>query len=82
MTLPRELVEVNKYETLAADVMFVSGLPFLITLSRRVRYVTVQFVPKRTAGELASALKLVIGLYRRPGFICQMALMDGEFEKY
>ncbi|KAL7474817.1 hypothetical protein ACHAW6_002980 [Cyclotella cf. meneghiniana] len=61
--------------------MFVSGLPFLITLSRRVRYVTVQFVPKRTAGELASALKLVIGLYRRAGLICQTALMDGEFEK-
>ena len=58
-----------------------SGLPFLITLSRRVRYVTVQFVPKRTAGELASALKLVIGLYHRAGFICQTALMDGEFEK-
>ena len=42
---------------------------------------TVQFVPRRTAGELANALKLVIGLYMRTGFICQTALMDGEFEK-
>jgi hypothetical protein len=79
--VPAELITANKYETLAADVMFVSGLPFLVTLLRRVRYVTMQFVPKRTAGELANAMKMVVGLYRRAGIICQTALMDGEFEK-
>ena len=36
---------------------------------------------RQTAGELANALKLVISLYRQAGFICQTALMDGEFEK-
>eukprot|EP00804_Cyclotella_cryptica_P021082 CCRYP_019384-RA/>CCRYP_019384-RA protein AED:0.40 eAED:0.40 QI:0/-1/0/1/-1/0/1/0/331 len=61
--------------------MFVSGLPFLVTLSRRIRYVIIQFVPRRTAGELANAMKLVVGLIRRAGIICQTALMDGEFEK-
>eukprot|EP00804_Cyclotella_cryptica_P025530 CCRYP_012008-RA/>CCRYP_012008-RA protein AED:0.36 eAED:0.36 QI:0/-1/0/1/-1/1/1/0/251 len=50
VTIPDELVSINKYVTLAVDVMFVSGLPFLVTLSRRIRYVTVQFVPRRTAG--------------------------------
>eukprot|EP00804_Cyclotella_cryptica_P024363 CCRYP_015327-RA/>CCRYP_015327-RA protein AED:0.56 eAED:0.44 QI:0/0/0/0.5/0/0/2/0/103 len=40
-----------------------------------------QFVPRRTAGELANAMKMVVGLYRRAGIICQTALMDGEFEK-
>jgi hypothetical protein len=81
VTIPAELISQNKYETLAANVMFVSGLPFLVTLSRRVRCVTVQLVPRRTARELANALKMVIGVYRRAGFICQTALMDGEFEK-
>jgi hypothetical protein len=38
-------------------------------------------VPRRTAGELANALKMVVGLYWRVGFICQTTLMDGEFEK-
>eukprot|EP00804_Cyclotella_cryptica_P028208 CCRYP_020965-RA/>CCRYP_020965-RA protein AED:0.11 eAED:-0.12 QI:0/-1/0/1/-1/0/1/0/98 len=41
---------------------------------------TVQFVPRRTAGELANTLKQVISLYRCAGFISQTALMDGEFE--
>eukprot|EP00804_Cyclotella_cryptica_P005448 CCRYP_002971-RA/>CCRYP_002971-RA protein AED:0.35 eAED:0.35 QI:0/-1/0/1/-1/0/1/0/235 len=61
--------------------MFVSRLSFLVTLSRRIRYVTIQFVPRRTAGELASAMKMVVGLDRRAGIICRTALMDGEFKK-
>ncbi|KAL7527762.1 hypothetical protein ACHAXR_004364, partial [Thalassiosira sp. AJA248-18] len=61
--------------------MFVSGLPFLITLSRGVRFTTVTFVPSRTAAELANSLKQVIKLYKRAGFTCQTSLMDGEFEK-
>jgi len=65
---------------LVADRMFVSGMPFFITLSQMVRYVTVQLVPRQTVVELASSLKLVIALYRRAGFICQMALVDGEFK--
>lgn len=49
VTIPEKLISINKYMTLAADVMFVSSSPFLVTLSRRVKYVTVQFVPRRTA---------------------------------
>jgi hypothetical protein len=70
----------NRYITLAADVMFVCGLPFLISLSRRIRFVTVEFIPKRTAGELCSGLKNILKLYNRAGFIIQCACMDNEFE--
>ena len=75
-----ELMNANKYVTIVAYVMFVSGLPFLVSLSRQIRYVTVQFVPRWTAGDIANAVKLFISL-RCTGFICQTALMDGEFEK-
>eukprot|EP00804_Cyclotella_cryptica_P026834 CCRYP_018622-RA/>CCRYP_018622-RA protein AED:0.17 eAED:0.17 QI:0/-1/0/1/-1/0/1/0/129 len=61
--------------------MFVSGLPFLVKWPRRIWYVTLQFVLKQIAGELANAMKMVVGLYRRAGIVCQTALMDGEFEK-
>ena len=50
VSIPPSLLT-NKYETLAADVMFVCGLPFLITLGRRVRFVTVQYAPRRSAKE-------------------------------
>jgi hypothetical protein len=77
--IPANLIS-DKYVVLAVDVMFVCGLPFLITLSRCIRFVTVQFIPHRTAKELDNILRNVIKLYSRSGFTCQTALMDGEFE--
>ena len=81
VSIPQELLNLHKYITLAADVMFVCGLPFLITLSRKIRFVTVQYVPHRSASELSDALKNVISVYSRAGFTAQTALMDGEFDK-
>ncbi|KAL7482682.1 hypothetical protein ACHAW6_008342 [Cyclotella cf. meneghiniana] len=40
-----------------------------------------EFVPHRTASELANALINVCKLYSCASFVCQTALMDGEFEK-
>ena len=49
VSIPANLITAHRYLTLVADVMFVSGLPFFITLLRDDRFVTVQFVPCRTA---------------------------------
>jgi hypothetical protein len=78
--IPRELISMNKYVTLVADVMFVCGLPFLISLSRRVRFVTLEFLPNRTAGELCNGLKNILKFYNHAGFVIQNAIMDNEFE--
>jgi hypothetical protein len=61
--------------------MFVNGLPFFLTMSRQIRFLTVQYVPHRTAGELANVIKQVLKLYHRAGFTPVAALMDGEFDK-
>ena len=79
--IPASLIEQNRNVTLAADVMFVLGLPFFITLSRGLTFVTVQYVPRRTAPELSNAIKQVITVYKRASFNPRLALMDGEFEK-
>ena len=81
ISIPQQVLELNKFLTLVADVMFVNGLPFFVTLSRNIRFMTVKFVPRRTAVELANTLKESIMLYRRAGYVCQTALMDGEFAK-
>jgi hypothetical protein len=35
----------HKYVTLVADVMFVNGLPLLVTLLRGISLVTIEFLP-------------------------------------
>lgn len=60
--------------------MLVSGIPFLVTLSRGIRLCTAEYMPTRTADQLGSGLKKVLNLYRRGGFIVRVILMDMEFE--
>ena len=41
--IPRDLVDMHKYVTLVANMMFVNGLPFLVTLSRGISLVTIEY---------------------------------------
>jgi len=42
--IPWDFVELHKYVTLVADVMVVNGLPFLITSSRGISLVTIEYL--------------------------------------
>ena len=66
----------HKRVTITADVMFVNRFSFLVTLSRKIKFRTTQFLSKRTARTLADSLTKVIMLYARGGFIVNLALMD------
>lgn len=81
ISIPASVMEHHKLITLVSDVMFMSGVPFFITLLRDIRFVIVQFIPCWPAPELSIALNDVIKLYSCTGFVCQTALMDNEFEK-
>ena len=60
---------------------FVDGTAFLLTVARRIKFVTVEHVPVRTAVSLSRHMKRVVEVYGRAGFIVRSILMDGEFEK-
>ncbi len=49
VAIPQEVVEANTAVTLAADVFFVDGTAFLMTASRKIKFVTVEHVPVQTA---------------------------------
>ncbi len=47
--IPQDFMDLHKYVTIVADVMFVNGLPFLVTSSRGISLVVIEFLPSRTA---------------------------------
>ena len=58
--------------------MSVNGVPFLATLSRKIKLFTVEFLPSRTAAQLTQYLVKVSKL--RGGFTVRTILMDQEFD--
>jgi hypothetical protein len=79
--IPWDFVQLHKYVTLVAGVMFVNGLPFLVTSSRGISLVTIEYLPSRTVKRLVNTLNRVITIYGAAGYIVQISLMDIEFEK-
>ena len=47
VAVPQDFLKLQKNVTLVVDVMFVNSLPFLITMSRNIRYVTVEHIKSR-----------------------------------
>jgi len=67
--------------TLAADVFFVNGTAFLMSILRWIKFITSEYVPVRMAKSLAKHMDRVVHVYARAGFTVGTILMDGEFEK-
>ena len=61
VSVPANFIKSHKFVILAADVMFVCGMPFLISLSRGIRFVTVQYVPRERP--LSCLMHLEISLH-------------------
>ena len=74
--IPRNWYKLNKCVTLTADVMFVCGLPLFVTLLRKIKLVTAEYVPNRKAGQLAKSLRKRVKVYAKGGFIVRLALTN------
>ncbi len=79
--IPRVILDVHGCVTLVADVMFVNGVPFLVSSSRNINLITIEHAPQLTASKLGYLLQRIIRVYARAGFTVQTILRDNEFEK-
>ena len=53
--IPRDLYELHKFLALTSDLMFLSGISFLITLSRKIIFLTVEHILSRMTAHLSSS---------------------------
>jgi hypothetical protein len=79
--IPCTLLERHQQVTLVVDIMFVNGVPFLVSVARGLNLVTAEHMPTRTAKQLAAGIIRVMDLYSHGGFQVGTVLMDNKFEK-
>ena len=79
--LPTEVMARYKNITLCCDVMFINKIPFLITISRNLKFGTVDVMVNQKGETLVEHIRKVKQVYVQAGFNINMAMMDGEFEK-
>ena len=59
--------------------MFFNKILFVTTISRHIKFTTVESIQKRTKIQLSESIKKVIAIYTQRGFKVEHALLDREF---
>ena len=76
--ISREYYKLNTCVTLAADIMFVTGVPFFVTYSRKIKFTTGEFLPRQTARQLVHSLKKGAICVRTWGLLSDFAWWTGN----
>ncbi len=79
--ISRAILEQHQLVTLAVDLMFANGVPFLVSVAIILNLVTAEFTLSRTAKQLAACITWMMDLYACGGFQVGIVLMDNKFEK-
>jgi hypothetical protein len=80
MHLPKEILQQYQAITLCSEIIFINKIPFLLSISRNITFITGTALNNRKAKSIISALKEIHGIYRKRGFRITNVLGDGEFE--
>ena len=65
---------------LACDIMYVNKIPFLISISRHIRFGTAQHIKNQQGMTIFNGIRAVHRIYLQHGFRIRNAFMDGQFE--
>merc|ERR1712086_156249 len=78
--VPYQVMQQYKEVTLSADVMKVTGIPFLMTISKHIKFGTAGKLDNMNNSHIIKHFKAVIGAYVARGFRVTIILADNQFE--
>jgi hypothetical protein len=78
--LPPDVFDRNQETTVCADIMYINGITFFVTVSRKIKFGTIQDLSSRTKINVLRAMDRIFAIYHAGGFTVRHMLMDGEFE--
>ena len=78
--VPRMIMERYRDVTLCIDIMYVSKIAFLVTVSRGIKFGTAETLKDRKHPTIMTAIKHVVAIYSQRGFRVNTAHTDNEFE--
>ena len=80
INISSELVSKYKDVILAVDIMFDNKIPYLVSISRHIKFITVEMVKNQKQATLMVALKQILSTYQKGGYKIVDILADNQFE--
>ena len=77
--IPANILTCYQKVTLCVDIMYINRVAMLVSISRNIKFATIEVIPNNKATVLMKGIKSILQIYQRNGFSIEVALMDGEF---
>jgi hypothetical protein len=78
--IPALIMDHYRKIILGVDVMKVNKMPFLVSISRAIKFGTVAWLKNARADTLMTNIKEVHNVYIKRGFLLEIIEVDGQFE--
>ena len=78
--IPMQIMQQYKYVTISADIMKVTGIPFLMTISRHIKFGSAGKLDNMKNSHIIKHFKALIGTYVTRGFRVTIILADNQFK--
>ena len=78
--LPATIQEHYQEVTLACNIMYVNKIPFLMSISRHIRFGAAQHITNQKGATIFAGIWAIYQVYLQQGFRIRNAFMDGQFE--
>ena len=79
MTIPAGILKRYQKVTLCVDIMYINRVVMLVSISRNIKFATIEAIPNSKSTVLTTGIKGILQIYQQHGFRVEVALMDGEF---
>jgi hypothetical protein len=78
--IPMQIMSRYREVTLACDIMYVNRIPFIMSISRCIKFGNADMLKSKSAVQLLASIKLVTQTYAPRGFLVTRMMVDGQFE--
>ena len=78
--IPKEILESRKELEVSTDIIFINKLPFLVSISRRLKFTTIEYLSSKNKKALVTPINKIVSYYRSHGLHVVIMFVDPEFK--
>ena len=78
--IPREILEICKKLEVSMEIIFINKLPFLMRISRRMKFTTIEYLSINNEISLLTSINKIVSYYRSHGLHVGTIFVDPEFQ--
>ena len=78
--IPREILESRKDMEVSTDIMFINKIPFLVSISRGLKFTTIEYLSNKIEIALVTSINKMVSHYKSHALHVSTIFLDPEFQ--